>query len=125
MVGSSLFVFWKNSTGGCVVSSRAASAYALPRYSINQIESITGLDSSVVSKVPNANLQCTIKRPLNKAPKVEKDLIWAIGAGVQNVDDPASTFKEHNDEGTLNIGSFADMSTISVLSLIVSTFLFL
>ena len=106
MNDSPLYVFWKNSAGECVVSRRDSSVdYKAPEYSNNQVQEITTLDPTVKFKVDGANLKCTMSRPFAMRPTIAKDLIWAVGAGVQNVQDPESGFALHRpeDSGAINV----------------------
>jgi hypothetical protein len=100
MLVSPLYVFWKNSAGNCIVSRREASSHTLPRVINDHVEKITDLDSSVSSQVDDANLKCTMTRPFNMTPAMDKDFIWAIGAGVADVNDAKSNFDQHTEKGT-------------------------
>jgi hypothetical protein len=101
MNDSPLYVFWKNSAGECVVSRRDSAEYEAPGYSNNQVQEITTLDSTVKSKAADANLKCTMSRPSGLRPDIGKDLIWAVGAGVQDVENPRSSFAQHTAQGLL------------------------
>jgi hypothetical protein len=121
MIGSPLYVFWKNSAGDCVVSRREATGYVQPLASNNQAEKITDLDSSVSSKANGANLKCTMTRPLSMSPSLDKDFIWAIGAGVVDVNDAKSNFGKHTIQGKL-IANKKDGFLVHVSDASISTF---
>jgi hypothetical protein len=127
MVDSPLYVFWKNSAGDCVVSRRHASSHKHPKIVDNQVEEITELDPSVSSRTNGANLKCTIKRPLNMHPSMDHNFIWAIGAGVKDVNDATSNFGKHTIQGKLilntdnnllvNLGD-TSISTFSIFAIL-------
>ena len=140
MLNSPLFVFWKNSTGGCVVSERVTDEYELPAFSNNQLASVTRFDPKVTAaQVKGSNLRCTISRPNGQSP-IGNDFIWAIGEGVETANNPRSSFEIHSERGPLNVGSggngtkngtakkendVASLSALSALSLIISSIFFL
>jgi hypothetical protein len=127
MAGSPLYVFWKNSAGECVVSRRDASGYVLPTFSNNQVQSITTLDPTVKSKTADANLKCTMSRKTGLRPPIEKELIWAVGAGVQNVDNPRSTFEQHTAQGLLtpSTNQAVSLTAFSMVGVLVQAILIL
>jgi hypothetical protein len=114
MLDSSIYVFWKNSAGDCVVSGRKASSYTQPpRVNKDQVEKITDLDSSVSSQAKGADLKCTMTRPLDLTPAMDKDFIWAIGTGVADVNDAESNFDGHSEQGKLVLNTNAKNATNS------------
>ena len=115
MINSPLFVFWKNSKGECVVSERIASGYELPQFSNNQLSEIISPDVKVKSSVQNPNLVCTISRPAGQRPAIAGNLIYALGQGVKDAEDPKSSFGEHTDAGKFVLKTNDATSTIASL----------
>jgi hypothetical protein len=109
MIGSDIYVFWKNSTGGCVVSRRTAALYTLPTLSDFQNSSVIPLDTTNVT--PSADkLTCSISRPLTDTPAINDltKFVWAIGGGVASPDDVNSRFARHTNRGIIDSPSIVN-----------------
>ena len=101
MIGSDIYVFWKNSTGGCVVSRRMINAYAMPVLSEYQ-------NSSIVKREPSTDkLSCSISRPYSDIATLSNStrFVWAIGGGVSYPDKSDSSFSSHIKKGRLDTTS--------------------
>jgi hypothetical protein len=98
MIGSDIYVFWKNSTGECVVSRRKINAYAMPVLSEHQNSSI------VEPKQSTDKILCSISRPYSDIPTLGDStrFIWAIGGGVSRPDESDSSFSSHIKKGRLD-----------------------
>jgi hypothetical protein len=114
MIGSDIYVFWKNSTGGCVVSRRMTNAYAMPVLSQHQNSSI--ITNANLSPSPN-KISCSISRPYSDVPILSDSskFIWAIGNGVAQPDASDSSFSRHSLKGRLDyaVGNDASQSDAS------------
>lgn len=100
MIGSDIYIFWKNSTGGCVVSRRKTNSYSMPLLSEHQNSSIINLTNATTPD----KLTCAISRPYSDSPILTNTtgLIWAIGGGVSNVDAADSSFSRHYKRGGID-----------------------
>ena len=99
MIGSDIYVFWKNSTGGCMVSRRKTDAYTMPVLSEYQNSSIIS-NATMFSPSPN-KLSCSISRPNSDIPILSDStkFIWAVGDDVLQPDTSDSSFSRHSLKG--------------------------
>lgn len=102
MIGSDIYVFWKNSTGGCVVSRRKSTGYSLPILSDYQNLTVLPTPTQSMNK-----LSCAISRPNSDIPVISNatGFIWAIGGGVQSPDVIDSRFSRHFTRGKIGTSS--------------------
>jgi hypothetical protein len=68
-----------------------------------------------------------MSRKTGLRPPIEKELIWAVGAGVQNVDNPRSTFEQHTAQGLLtpSTNQAVSLTAFSMVGVLVQAILIL
>ncbi|KAL2913504.1 hypothetical protein HK105_206964 [Polyrhizophydium stewartii] len=103
MAGSSMYVAWRNSTGGVVLSPRQASGNILPQISSERIASLVATPSSITT--PSwAKISFSFKRPLAGIVTLTSSTsyIYAMSdSAPENPDSPAAAIGIHSQRRSL------------------------
>ncbi|KAL2913507.1 hypothetical protein HK105_206967 [Polyrhizophydium stewartii] len=104
MAGSSMYVAWRNSTGGVVLSPRQASGNILPQISSERIASLVATPSSITT--PSwAKISFSFKRPLAGIVTLTSSTsyIYAMSDSAPENPDSASSasFVQHSSTGSI------------------------
>ncbi|KAL2913505.1 hypothetical protein HK105_206965 [Polyrhizophydium stewartii] len=121
MAGSSMYMGWKNSTGGMTFSARQSGGHSMPSYSpSSDIAQIT--TPPEVPAVPWAALTYSFKRPLAGGVTLSATsrfiYAWSSSAP-SDPDSPSSSFSEHRSYGyitNLDVTTSAPPSVLPVVN---------
>ncbi|KAH6585561.1 hypothetical protein BASA50_001170 [Batrachochytrium salamandrivorans] len=103
MLGSSIYIAWKNSTGGLVLSSRTGMGHMMPRRSVENIASLIPTPPDV--SVPAwAKITFTFKRPLSGAANISPTNMYIYAYSPKtplHLDSQRPRFNEHSMYGII------------------------
>ncbi|EGF83427.1 hypothetical protein BATDEDRAFT_36502 [Batrachochytrium dendrobatidis JAM81] len=104
MADSSIYLGWKNTTGGVILSSRQSSGYAVPRVSTENIVTLVATPANIIA--PSwARITFTFVRPAVSSIKSitsGSTYIYAMSdVPPANLDSPETTIRIHNRRGVI------------------------
>eukprot|EP00842_Homolaphlyctis_polyrhiza_P000141 jgi/Hompol1/1127/HPOL_000047-RA len=105
MAGATMYLAWKNSTGGIVLSPRQATGHIIPQPSPEHIATLIATPSYVTPQ-PWANIVFSFKRPVSSSITTitpSSSYIYAMGTDPPpNPDSPTTSPGMHDLNGNIN-----------------------
>ena len=99
MIDTDIYVGWKNSTGGYIISRRKASSYSLPAVNPDQIGSLAS-DLTVSKSVPSPNISFSFLVPKSSLDTSNTNYVYAYSNTPPfKPDDLNSAFSRHSSVG--------------------------
>ncbi|KAJ3129999.1 hypothetical protein HK100_008323 [Physocladia obscura] len=126
MIGSTIFVGWKNSTGGSTVSERIASGFYLPSMAPNQSQfQQTEVPTKInINSTGGIKFSFVIKDVQLETLAIQsKNFIFAFSdVAASNPDQASSSFLIHSKTGIFNLDASTILDTVSTTSLTKSSY---